>query len=187
MALILTLIYKHDKMKLIEGLKELKRLDKKLNDLRDKVSTHCSHSSLKDPEYGDTQKQKVDEWVQSYHDTVQRMLEIRTAIQRTNLQTEVTIELGEKQVTKSIAEWIYRRRELAHRDQQLYRVMNDNGVQQGRIRIGNSDNDFKEVTVKRYYDPEHRDKMLALYSDEPSLIDAKLEIVNAVTDIVGID
>lgn len=179
-------------MKLIEGLKEVKRLNKKLDDLRMKVNKHCAHSSLKEPEYGDKQRDKVREWIQSYHDTVQRILDLRVAIQRTNLETEVTIELEDKQVTKTIAAWIHRRRDLANRDADLYRVLNDDHVETGTMHAGRgrnprSEDDLIEVTSITYYDPELRDRKLSAYSDEPSLIDAKLEIVNAVTDIIGID
>lgn len=181
-------------MKLIEGLKEIERLKKKLDDLRNKVGEHCAHSSLKQPEYGNDQQKMVDKWIQSYHDTVQRILDLRIAIAQTNLNTDVTIELGGKQVTKSIAEWIHRRRELANLDANLYRTLNDKHVNVGKIRTVNpsmgamqtDDNDEVDVTSVRYYDPEVRDTKLELYDSEPSIIDGKLEIVNAVTDIEGI-
>lgn len=174
-------------MKLIEGLKEIKRLNEKLDDLLDKVSKNCAHSSIEKPEYGDKQRQKIDEWMQSYHDTVKRILALRTAIQTTNLATEVTIELGGKQVTKTIAEWIHRRRDLAHQDFRLYTVLNSKGVKTGRMPATHKDGEPIEVTAVTYYDPVYRDAMREHYHNEPSLIDAKLEIVNAVTDVLGME
>ena len=38
-----------------------------------------------------------------------------------------------------------------------------------------------EVKIVRYFDPVERDRMIALYRSEPSLIDGTLEIVNATT------
>jgi len=41
-----------------------------------------------------------------------------------------------------------------------------------------------EVKIVRHYDPVQRDKMMAIYRDEPHLIDAALEVVNATTDLL---
>jgi hypothetical protein len=44
-------------------------------------------------------------WIQAHGDIMKEILKLQIAIQKTNLLTPVTIEIGGKQVTKSIAFW----------------------------------------------------------------------------------
>ena len=171
-------------MKLIEALKQTKDLQRKASDIRDLIKRHCAISTLENPTYGDhvEQKRKVSEWLQSHRDLVKEILRLRVAIQRTNLQTDVTIELGGKQITKSIAEWIHRRRDLAAQDLAVWKVLGDRGIKEGHA-PGPGGN-LVEIKIVRYFDPETRDKMVDEFSSEPSLIDGKMEIANAVTDLI---
>lgn len=168
-------------MKLIEALKQIKELQRKASDLRDMIKRHCAISSLETPLY-DNQKKKVESWLQSHRDLMKEILRLRIAVQRTNLQTDVTIELGGKQVTKSIAEWIHRRRDLAASDLMAWKVLSDRGIKEGQG--SGPGGNVIEIKVIRYYDPETRDSMVQLFDSEPVLIDGKLEIANAVTDLV---
>src|SRR5882672_7662203 len=99
-------------MKLIQAMKKLKDLNAKAEDLRKKVSQNCADLSIETPMYKD-QATTVEGWIQAHGDILKEILSLRVAIQRTNLSTPVTVELDGKQVTKSIAEWIHRRRDLA--------------------------------------------------------------------------
>src|SRR6267154_3329727 len=98
-------------MKLIQAMKQLKDLAIKAEDLRGKVAKFCADLTMETPTYPDQRKQ-VSDWLQSHGDILKETLRLRVAIQRTNLATPVTIELDGKQVTKCIAEWIHRRREI---------------------------------------------------------------------------
>lgn len=168
-------------MKIIEGMKKLKDLQKKAGDIRDKVSLNCAISSIQSPIY-DNQSNKISEWLQAHQDIMKEILKLRIDIQKTNLVTEVTIELGDKQVTKTIAEWIHRRRDLADYDKKLFRGLTDRGIREGN---GNTPTgDVIDIKIIRYYSPEQRDAKISLYDSEPSLIDAKLEVINAITDLV---
>lgn len=171
-------------MKLIEALKALKRLNVKLDDLKTKIKTHCAHSSIEQPEYGGEQRQRVQEWIDSYHDTCKEILRLRVAIQRTNLSTPVTIEIGDNKITRSIAEWIHRRRDLAKSEADMWKVLNDRHVRQGQVPSDRPDGKVIEIKSVVYYDPMMRDRKVSEYTDEPSLIDAQLEITNAVTDLI---
>lgn len=168
-------------MKIIEALKQVKDLKRKADDLKDKVGKHCALSNLETPEYKDQQK-KIREWLQAHSDIMKEVLRLRIAIQATNLATSVTIELGGKQVEKNIAEWIHRRRDLANEELGIWRTLNDRGIKEG---IGKGPSgDPVEIKLQRFFDPEERDRMKELYSNEPSIIDAKLEIINATTEII---
>lgn len=171
-------------MKLIEALKKIKDLQRKASDVRDLVREYCAISSVESPTYGTEaeQRKKVDGWIQAHSDILKEILQLRVAIQRTNLETEVTIELNGKPVVKPIAAWIHRRRDLAAEELSMWHQLTDKGITEG---VAQSPSGHPmEIKVVRFYDPEQRDNMRSLYSSEPSVIDAKLEIVNAVTDLI---
>jgi hypothetical protein len=167
-------------MKLIEAMKQIKDLQRKADDIKEKVHTYCADQSHETPVY-DNQKQKVKEWCQAYEDILKKILELRIAVQKTNLKTHVTIELDGKKITKTIAEWIHRRRDLANSSLSLWKGIGDRGLREGVIKT--STGEATEVKIRRYYDPEERDKKCELFRSEPSIIDSNLEIVNATTDI----
>lgn len=168
-------------MKIIEALKQTKDLQRKADDLKDLVKNHCAITSLESQKYPNQTKQ-VSEWMQAHSDILKEVLRLRLAIQRTNLAVEVTIELGGKQVVKSIAGWIHRRRDLASMELSMWNMLTDRNIQEGMIKSPSGDT--VEIKINRFYDPAERDKKKDLYSSEPSIIDGKLEIINAVTDLV---
>ncbi len=170
-------------MKLIEAMKKLKDLNVKAEDLRKKVALNCADLSLETPLYGADQKATVDGWIQAHSDILQEILKLRVAIQRTNIATPVTIEIGGKQVSKSIAEWIHRRRDLAKLDEAMWAVLGDRNLKEQNIQTAPG-GPVTEVRIRRYYDPKVRDEKRELYRSEPHIIDATLEVVNATTETI---
>lgn len=170
-------------MKLIEAMKKLKDLNVKAEDLRKKVSLNCADLSLETPLYGADQKATVDGWIQAHTDLMQEILKLRVQIQRTNLATDVTIALNGQRVTKSIAEWIHRRRDLAKLDMDMWSKLGDRGLKEQNVQTSPG-GPVTEIRVRRYYDPSVRDAKLELYRSEPSIVDATLEVTNAVTDLL---
>lgn len=168
-------------MKIIEGLKKLKYLEEKKIDIAKKIKDHSAYLSYETPLYTN-QTAKVKEWLQVYGDLLKEILRLRIAIQRTNLIVYVTIELNGKHVEKSIAEWIHRRRDLAKEEELAWRCLTDRGLKENIIK--QSTGETMKVEIVRCYDPEIRDKNIELFSSEPSLIDAKLEITNAICDLI---
>jgi len=168
-------------MKIIEALKQVKDLERKADDLVSKIKNHSALSNFQTPEYPD-QKKQVSEWVQAHCDVLKEIERLRLAIQRTNLGTEVSIELGGKTITKQIAAWIHRRRDLAGKQMQAWNALTDRNIQEGHSKTPSGD--VVEIKIQRFYNPEERDKMMNILSGEASAIDSKLEIVNAVTDII---
>ena len=171
-------------MKIIEGMKKIKDLQKKVEDLRDKVKTNCAISSLETPVYGTPLEQtaQVREWIQSHGDILKEILRLRVAIQKTNLATSVEIELGGKVVNKTIAEWIHRRRDLAKSELTMWSMLTDRNIKEGMVN-GPTGTPI-EIKVVRFYDPKERDNKRELYVSEPSVIDGRLEVVNAITDLL---
>ncbi len=168
-------------MKIIEAMKQIKDLQRKAEDLRKKIGQCSVDLDCETPLYED-QFGKVAGWLQSHSDLCKEILRLRVVIQRTNLQTDATVELGGKAVTKTLAEWIHRRRDLAKLELAAYQQLTDRNLREGRVQ--QSSGEQKEVHIRRYYTPELRDKAIDMLTSEPLLVDARLEVVNAVTDLV---
>lgn len=168
-------------MKIIEALKKIKDLKKKAEDIKVLAKTHCADMECETPVYAD-QKRQVESWCQAYSDIIKEILELKYRVQKTNIETQVTIELGDRHVTKSIAEWIHRRKELASLEENFWRALTDKGHKDNQYQLTPS----SPVTiVKRrlYFDAVERDKKIELYRSEPSKIDAVMETINALTDL----
>lgn len=177
-------------MTIIEAMKEIKNLKRKCNDLRTKVRKHSAHLNVEgrtgETEYDDPEKM-VDKWVNQHHDYLKRILELRARIQKTNINTDVTVEVGGKKITRTISEWIYRRRDLADLDAAMQKSLTDRGLQEGKLDQGRgTDREPLDIEIVRNYDPEQRDKKIEEYSSEPLLIDSRLEVINATTELLEI-
>lgn len=168
-------------MKIIEALKKIKDLYRKADDLKAKIAQHCADLDYETPLYAD-QKSQINSWIQSHSDVLKEISDLQYRVQKTNIETRVTIELDSKQVTKSIAEWILRRKKLCEIEIAKWRSLGDKNLKEGYMPT--SSGTPSQVKIRRYYDPSHRDARLSALSQEPSLIDSRLEIVNAVTDLV---
>lgn len=168
-------------MKIIEALKKIKVLLEKADDIKRKIRDHCAISNIESQVYDD-QRQKVRDWLQSHSDILKEVLRLRIAIQRTNLETQVDVDLNGVTVTKSIAEWIHRRRDLAGNELSVWSQLTDRNIREGKAK-GPTGDDI-DVKVIRFYDPEKRDQKRDLFMSEPKLVDARLEVANAVTDLI---
>lgn len=168
-------------MKIIQALKQQKDLIKKAEDLQDKIAKHSAYLNFETPVYKD-QRQQVDEWLQAHSDVLKELLRLRLAVQKTNLETPVTIELGGKSLTKSIAAWIHRRRDLSKIECAAWQKLTDRKLKEGKV--NETTGNVLDVKIVRCYSPEKRDLMVEILEGESSVIDQHLEIVNAVTDLI---
>ena len=171
-------------MKIIEAMKRVKGNKEKIVDLQTKIGQVSANLSIETPVYGQETSGKIKEWAQACDDLTQENVRLLTAVARTNLATPVTIKLGDKSVAKSIAEWVWRRREYAALDYKTWASMGDKGLKEGHF--PSSTGVVTEVKIVRHYDPERRDKMITMYKSEPREIDSALEVINAVTDLIEV-
>lgn len=169
-------------MKIIEAMKRVKANKEKIVDLQKQIAQFCANLNFESPTYGTETANKVAEWLQGCDDISKQNAKLLVAIQRTNLHTSVPIMLGEHTVTKSIAEWVWRRREYAALDLKTWSMLTDRNLKEGTGQ--NSSGTPVEIRLVRHYDPVKRDKMVAMYKSEPHEIDSALEVVNAVTDLI---
>ena len=170
-------------MKIIEALKKIKDLRRKADDLKDKIKQNCADLDCETPQYPD-QRRQVSEWLQAHGDILKEILHLKTSVQRTNLNTKVTIELGAHQVTKCITEWIERRRELAKLQEDCWRALTDKNLKETYVNQLTPQSPTTIVKKRLYFDPVERDKNVELYRSEPSKIDSTLEITNAITELI---
>lgn len=169
-------------MKIIQAMKKIKENKQKIVDLKQKVQATSAHLSYETPMYQNVGAQ-VASWLQSCEDLSQENIRLLTAIQRTNLATSATIKFSNGlEVTKTLAEWVWRRREYAAMDASCWLLLTDRGLKEGNITLSTGVN--MEAKIVRNYDPLVRDMKISMYKSEPSLIDAELEVINAITDLI---
>lgn len=175
-------------MKLIEGMKKIKDLQRKAADLRDKVRQYCVDYEHETPTYAD-QRDRIKSWLDSHRDILFEIENLKLKIQKTNIQTLVPITIDGNVISKSIAAWIIRRGQgknikgLAHEDLDMWSMLTDRGLKEERMPT--SSGQVIEKKIRRYYDPAQRDRMKEIYMSEPQLIDSVLEVVNARTELVS--
>jgi hypothetical protein len=168
-------------MKIIEAMKQIKANKEKVAELIQRIQRNSAHLSIESPQY-ENQADKVREWTQSCLDVSRDNVELLVRIAKTNLATPVTIDLGGKSVTKSIAEWVWRRREYAGVDKAIWLSQGDRNLKEGMVQ--SSPGVMTDVKLIRYYDPAQRDTNADIHMREPHQIDAALEVVNATTDLL---
>lgn len=169
-------------MKIIEALKKTKDLSKKIDDLKLKIGLYCADRDCETPIYTDQRKQ-VSEWVQSCNDILKEILNLKYRIQKTNINTQVSIEINNRTVTHSISEWVIRRRDLVSKQREIYETLTNRNLLDTKYQLTDKSPETF-VRVRLYFDPIERDNKLEEYRSEPFLIDATLEIINAVTDLL---
>lgn len=174
-------------MKIIEGMRLVKENKEKIADLTKKVSQYSANTSFDKPAYGtshgDTKKQ-ITSWLQSIHDLTLNNIKVLNDIAYTNLVTKVDIQLGEVTVTKSIAAWIWRRREYAAMDFKAWQQLTDKGLKPGFAQNSSPGVEPMKIEVVLNYDTAEKDAKLALYHSEAHRINSTLEVVNATTDLL---
>lgn len=173
-------------MKIIQGLKSIKELQRKVSDLRSKIKQNCADMDHMEPTYGsvEDQKKQIESWIQSTHDSVKEIMRLRVAIQKTNLETLVKIKLGDKIVEHSITEWIHRRRELAEAEMYSWSVLTIGSLAPKNWSATGKPEDMIVTKPRMYFNPKERDDKIELYTSEPGIIDSTLEVTNAETDLI---
>jgi hypothetical protein len=166
-------------MKIIEALKELPVIEKRIEKQASQIAEYAGLVSNEQPPFGtsDAQKKKVSELIQSNYDLSKRYAKLKRALAITNTQVEVEV-LGEK---RTIAEWITFK---THTANQLARTLNALNLSHAQARLQTSKFDVTEgIKIERMYDEEFKLKQSNRVQELLDNIDATLEIVNATTDL----
>lgn len=172
-------------MKIIEVLKELPLIDKKINKTNARIRGYASIVDTgSDNDYvlgsKEEQEKELKSLVQSSLDLAKRKRKLSRALHITNTEVNVTID-GE---TMSIHEWISMRTGGIQTIQSIYQSLNDLDASKKLNQVAQQTiSDGAMIGIKRLYDEKEKTTNLDKWSDISDKIDAHLEMVNATTDI----
>jgi len=167
-------------MKLIEAMKELKLVEKRMEKNREQITQYSSGLSNEKEIFGSEQKQidEVKSLLQANVDLFNRYLYLKRSIERTNLETKVEFSVG----TYSISELLAIKRRLQHGVINTFKALNTQSAEARMRTIKIPDN--VEVKVVRYYREEEKNLLLKSWMEFFENIDGRLEVVNATTDLI---
>ena len=183
------------KLTITEALQEIKTIGKRLDKKRKSVVPYLIRDSrARDPLAKDGGSEAfVKSERQSIHDLEERVIAIRTAIQRSNLDSQ--LQLGEQK--RSVAEWLTWRREISGNQVSFLKEIT-NGLTRVRDETTKKGGKFiaaQAVAVNDSYTPDGPPEFVvnvderALLSETDSLeqmlgdLDGKLSLFNATTVI----
>ena len=170
-------------MKIIEALKELPLLEKRVQDVCVQLNTYASLASSEEPALGteDAHKKKVKELKQKAIDLIRYYERLKNALELTNCSIIVDIE-GQK---RTIREWITVRMNTQRLYAVLFQSFNLNHanaiLQQMRPDLNK---EGTAVSLKRMYSDEEVNNERQQYELMIGKIDSALEVVNATTELV---
>jgi predicted ribosome quality control (RQC) complex YloA/Tae2 family protein len=173
-------------MKLIEALKNLKTIQKRIEKNCGMIGEYAAYVSVETPafETEDKQRQEVASLVQSNLDLIKEFLRLKTAIEFTNLNTKVTIGSREH----SISELITIRRTSGAFVPATYGALNNRVAMQklqNVYKTAGGVNPTEPAKLIPLYSEADKNKALAAWDEFFSAIDGKLEVVNAETELTN--
>lgn len=166
-------------MKIIEALKELPVLEKRIARNNEQIKEYAGLPSWETSPFGGAglQTDKVQSLVQSNLDLIDRHSKLTLALAITN--TQVKVDIGGE--VKTITEWIaFRRKTYAL----MKSTFDSLDVSAAIERAGRPKVELTEgVKVERMFSEENKLKSLERIRAIRDLVDGTLEVVNATTDL----
>lgn len=166
-------------MTIVGAIKELKVIKKRMMKNSTQITKYSSQPDAEKALCGDieTQKKEVKSLIQANEDLAKRFSDIHTALTYTNLIVHVNMDGKDY----TIHELILMRRELHTLLGNTYKAMNDSNFD-STMRRQSYGSDGK-VHVERFYDEKFKQNKLREIDDLYHAIDARLENVNATTNL----
>jgi hypothetical protein len=175
----------NEQMKLIEGMKKLKLIEKRMAVNRAHILQYSSAPSNEKPNFGDekTQMKEVNSLVQANEDLLKEYLHLKKRVDMTNLLTEVTI--GKE--TFKLLDLLVLRRGLTNQILMTYQALSDKNAEermkQNRYTPAAGE---KAPFVVRFYDEKEKFENLQRWNSLADEIEQRLEVINATTEMVTI-
>jgi hypothetical protein len=169
-------------MKLIEGLKRLRIIEKRIKSQNADITRYASMISTERPlfETEDRQKKEVKSLIQSNTDLIEEYLGLKRRIDLTNLSTFRDL-MGKK---FSIADLLNIQRKAKEMGTSTFKSLNDSAAQSRLVNMRHMSSDGKTPVVNRLFTEEERIKGLKYWQDLYDSIGAILEIMNATVDLI---
>ena len=170
-------------MKIIEGMKRLRVIEKRMESQQRAITEYSSKLSTEMPraQTKEDQAKEVASLIQSNNDLCAEYLKTKRSIEYTNLK--VTVELQGK--SYCISDLLVIKRKLSKMMVATYRSLND-CMAQSRLRSAPKfDGETPKVEV--LYDEREKLENIRKWQDLEDAIDSRLEVVNATTDLVDME
>lgn len=178
-------------MKLIEALKNLKTIEKRIDKNCEKIREYCAYVSVETPtfETEERQRQEVASLVQANLDLEKEYIRLKRSIEQTNLATKVSINGKEYTISELITiKGAVKGRAGAGRFRTAtYQALNAQKAMQRLQQVfqqrGGVDptNPAKVIPL---WKEEDKNKALHDWEEFTSAIEGRLEVVNAETDLI---
>ena len=168
-------------MKIIEAMKRLKVIEKRMTDNNTAITAYASILSTERPAFDSEQEQRkqVQSLIQANEDLLKEYLSLKTKIERTNLA--VVVEMDGKKYT--LSELLILKRKLAKTAMGTYEALNDRTAT-AKLRSASVGPDGKAPQVLRLYDERVKNAALDKWQDLYNNCDSRLEVINCTTDLV---
>lgn len=169
-------------MKIIEGLKGLKVLQKRIESNTTEISKYSSVLSSEKPAFGteDEQRKQVKSRIQANEDLVNEYLKMKARIEYTNIVTKV--EFNGKMY--SLADLLVVQRSLGKLMLHTYSALNQDSARQRIVRSGINSIDGKPVEALMMYNEVDKINGLRKWQDLLDNLSSRLEVLNASIDLV---
>ena len=177
----------NEPMKLIEGMKKLKVLEKHIDRNTERILMYSSAPSNEKPTFGDekTQKSEVKQLIQSNTDLVNEYLHLKNRVDMTNLTT--TVSIGKRGF--KIIDLLILRRGLAKRMEKTFHALDttyaDKRLSSMQRNVSLQPGE-KAPHAIRFYDENEKFEGLQDWQGLQDEIEQRLEVINAVTDLINI-
>ena len=170
-------------MKIIEGMKRLRVIEKRMESQERAITEYSSKLSTEMPRFRtkEDQAKEVASLIQSNNDLCAEYLKTKRSIEYTNLK--VTVELQGK--SYCISDLLVIKRKLSKMMVATYRSLNDCMAQSRLRNAPKFDGETPKVEV--LYDEREKLENIRKWQDLEDAIDSRLEVVNATTDLVEME
>jgi len=168
-------------MKLIEGMKTLKVIEKRMQHNAERINQYAAIVSTERPIFGTEaeQRKQLESLIQANNDLAKEYLSIKKRVDMTNLKTEVTI--GKDVFT--IADLLQIQRNVAKLMRMTFNALNDRLAEQ-RLASMRQQSTEKTPRVERMYDESRKYEGLQYWQGLEDEIETRLEVINATTELI---
>jgi hypothetical protein len=169
-------------MKLIEGMKHLKVIEKKMGHNAVRISEYAAIVSTEKPIFGTEveQRKQVEQLIQSNTDLATEYLNLKKRVDLTNIQTQVTI--GKQ--TFSISDLLQIKRTVAKLMETTYQALNDQLAERRLVGMRQQAGGDKVARVERMYDETRKYEGLQHWQALRDEIETRIEVINATTELI---
>jgi len=167
-------------MKVVEGMKTLKILEKRMKANCQNITRYASMVNTEKALFENEakQEQEVRSLVQSNVDLMTEALKLKKQIELTNLRT--TVQIGNEKFT--ISDLLFIKHKMGDAMLATFYAMNDT---EGNKRLRNAPTlEGKTPQVRRFYKEETRIEGLKKWQELLDNINIRLEVINATTDLI---